>query len=80
MIVFGMFMASLATQYYQLFLTRGICIGLGVGIPYMSGLSVPSSHFKEKKFLAVGIIASGAGSVGLVYLAMMQQLLLHVGE
>ncbi|KUI73762.1 Riboflavin transporter MCH5 [Cytospora mali] len=79
LIVFGLFMTSLATQYYQLFLAQGICIGLGMGILYMPGLSVPSSYFKAKKSLAVAIIASGAGSGGLVYPAMVQQLLPRVG-
>ncbi|KAI0024310.1 MFS monocarboxylate transporter [Xylariomycetidae sp. FL0641] len=79
LIVFGMFMTSLATQYYQLFLAQGICIGLGMGILYMPGLSVPSSYFKGKKPVAVAIIASGAGSGGLVYPAMVQQLLPSVG-
>ncbi|OTA62711.1 MFS general substrate transporter [Hypoxylon sp. EC38] len=79
LIVFGMFMTSLATQYYQLFLAQGVCIGLGMGILYMPGLSVPSSYFKAKKPLAVAIIASGAGTGGLVYPAMAQQLLSRVG-
>lgn len=80
LIVFGMFMMSLSTQYYQLFLAQGVCIGLGMGILYMPGLSVPSSYFKAKKSLVVAIIASGAGSGGLVYPAMVQQLLPLVGE
>lgn len=80
MIVFGIFMTSLSTRYYQLFLSQGICVGLGMGILYMPGLSVPSSYFKEKKPFAVAIIASGAGSGGLVYPAMVQQLLSHIGE
>lgn len=80
LIIFGLFMTSLATQYYQLFLAQGVCIGLGMGILYMPGLSVPSSYFKAKKSLAVAIIASGAGSGGLVYPAMVQQLLPRVGE
>ena len=79
LIVFGMFMTSLATQYYQLFLSQGVCIGLGMGILYMPSLSVPSSYFKKKKPFAVAIIASGAGSGGLVYPAMVQQLLPRVG-
>lgn len=80
LVVFGMFMTSLATQYYQLFLAQGVCMGLGMGILYMPGLSVPSSYFKARKFLAVAIIASGAGSGGLVYPPMVQQLLPRVGE
>jgi hypothetical protein len=80
LIVFGTFMTSLATQYYQLVLAQGICIGLEMVILYMPGLSVPSSCFKEKKPFAVGIIAAGAGSGGLVYPAMVQQLLPQVGR
>lgn len=79
LIVFGIFMTSLSTQYYQLFLSQGICVGLGMGILYMPGLSIPASYFKEKKSLAVAIIASGAGSGGLVYPAMVQQLLPRIG-
>lgn len=80
LIVFGLFMTSLSTQYWQLFLAQGVCTGLGMGILSMPGLSVPSSYFKAKKSLAVSIIASGAGTGGLVYPAMVQQLLPRVGE
>ncbi|KAL8934070.1 MAG: hypothetical protein Q9211_005421 [Gyalolechia sp. 1 TL-2023] len=79
LIVLGIFMTSLSTQYYQLLLSQGICVGLGMGILYMPGLSIPASYFKDKKPLAVAIIASGAGSGGLVYPAMVQQLLPRVG-
>ncbi|KAI0506270.1 MFS monocarboxylate transporter [Xylaria bambusicola] len=79
LIVFGMFVTSAATQYYQFILAQGVVIGIGMGILYMPGLSVPSSYFKEKKPLAVAIVASGAGSGGLVYPAMIQQLLPRVG-
>ncbi|CAG8972029.1 hypothetical protein HYALB_00004893 [Hymenoscyphus albidus] len=79
LIVVGLFMASFSTKYFQVFLSQGICIGLGMGILYMPGLSVPSSYFKEKKSLAVAIIASGAGSGGLVYPIMIQHLLPEIG-
>lgn len=80
LIVLGLFMTSLSTEYYQVFLSQGICIGLGMGILYMPGLSVPSSYFKEKKSFAVAIIASGAGSGGLVYPVMVQHLLPRIGR
>ncbi|KAI0096702.1 MFS monocarboxylate transporter [Nemania sp. FL0031] len=79
LIVFGMFMTSIATQYYQFLLAQGITIGLGMGILYTPGLSVPSSYFKDKKPLAVAIVSSGAGTGGLVYPAMIQQLRPRVG-
>ena len=79
LIIFGLFMTSLSVKYYQLFLSQGVCVGMGMGILYMPGLSVPSSYFERRKSLAVGIIASGAGSGGLFYPAMVQQLLPQVG-
>ncbi|KAF2232286.1 MFS general substrate transporter [Viridothelium virens] len=79
LVVLGLFMTSLSTQYYQLFLSQGICIGLGMGTLYMPALSVASSYFKEKKSFAVALTSSGAGSGGLVYPAMVQQLLPRVG-
>ncbi|KAI0547590.1 MFS general substrate transporter [Xylaria curta] len=79
LIVFGMFVTSISTQYYQFLLAQGIVVGLGMGILYMPSLSVPSSYFTVKKPLAVAIVASGAGSGGLVYPVMIQQLLPRVG-
>lgn len=79
-IVIGMFLSSLATQYYQLFLSQGVCVGLGIGILYMPGLSVPSSYFKAKKSVVVAIVATRAGTGGVVYPAMARQLLHTVGE
>lgn len=79
LIVVGLFMTSLCTQYYQIFLAQGVCTGIGMGILSMPGLSVPASYFKANKSLAVSIIASGAGTGGLVYPAMAQQLLPRVG-
>lgn len=79
LIVVGLFMTSLCTQYYQIFLAQGVCTGIGMGILSMPGLSVPASYFKAKKSSAVSIIASRAATDGLVYLAMAQQLLPRVG-
>jgi hypothetical protein len=72
LIVTRMFMLSLSTKYYQVFLSQGICVGIGMGILYMPRISVPSSYFLKKKPFAVAIIASGAGTGGLVYPVMVQ--------
>lgn len=79
LIVCGLFMASLSTKYYQLFLSQGICIGLGMGILYIPGVSVPASYFKDNKAIALAVVNSGTGSGGLVYPVMMQQLLPRIG-
>ena len=78
-IVLGVFMASLSTKYYQLFLAQGLCAGVGMGILVVPGLAVASSYFKHRKSVALAIITSGAGTGGVVYPAMAQQLLPKVG-
>ncbi|KAJ0107220.1 major facilitator superfamily transporter [Diaporthe amygdali] len=38
--VFGTFMTSLATKYWQIFLAQGICTGLGMGLMYMPTVAI----------------------------------------
>jgi MFS family permease len=61
--VFGLMMSSLATKYYQLFLSQGLCVGIGGGCLFLPCVAVVSTYFTTKRSLAIGIVASG-GSVG----------------
>ena len=79
LILLGTFMTSFATEYYQFFLAQGVCMGIGMGVLFVPGLSVPSSYFKRRKSIAVALIVAGSGSGGLVYPAMLQQLLPRIG-
>lgn len=80
LIICGLFMASLSTQYYQLFLSQGICVGLGMGMLYIPGFSVVASYFfEDKKAVALAIVNSGTGTGGLIYPVMVQQLLPQIG-
>lgn len=79
LIVCGLFMTSLSTQYYQLLLSQGICVGLGMGILYIPGFSVPASYFKNKKAIALAIVNSGTGTGGIVFPVMVQKLLPRIG-
>lgn len=63
LIVFGMMMSSLATEYYQLLLSQGLCVGLGGGCLFAPSVAVVSTYFTTKRALAIGIVAAG-GSVG----------------
>lgn len=73
--VLGMVAASFCTKYYQILLAQGVCVGIGNGLIFTPGLSVTSSYFKEKRSVAVGIAASGAGTGGMVYPAIVNQLI-----
>ncbi|KAL2063876.1 hypothetical protein VTL71DRAFT_4370 [Oculimacula yallundae] len=77
--VFGIFMASLSTTYWQLFLAQGVCCGLGNGCMFCPSLSLLSTYFSKKRGLALGIGAAGSATGGMIFPAMVSQLLPRVG-
>lgn len=70
----GMFMTSLGTTYWQIFLSQGVCLGLGNGLTFVPSLSILSSYFSKNRAFAVGLSAAGAATGGLVYPTMLQNL------
>lgn len=72
-------MASLSTQYWQLFLAQGICCGLGNGCLFVPALAIVSTYFSKRKMFAIGICASGSAIGGLIFPAIVQQLIPTVG-
>jgi MFS family permease len=77
--VVGLFMASLSTTYWQLFLAQGVCCGIGNGCLFCPALSLLSTYFSKKRSLAIGIAAAGSATGGMIFPAMVQQLLPKVG-
>jgi MFS family permease len=77
--VFGIMMTSLSTQYWQLFLAQGVCVGLGNGCLFTPMVSLVSTYFSKKRSLAIGVVACGSATGGLIFPAMVQQLLPKVG-
>ena len=71
----GVFMTSLSTKYWQLFLAQGVCTGLGNGLVFCPALSLLSTYFSTKRSLAIGIGASGSATGGLIFPVIVQQLL-----
>ncbi|GKZ59417.1 hypothetical protein AnigIFM49718_005295 [Aspergillus niger] len=63
----GLILASFTTRVWQLFLTEGVCFGVGMGIIYMTYLGVPPQWFDKKSSVANAIPAAGAGTGGLIY-------------
>ena len=66
MIVFGMMMLSLASSYYQVFLSQGICVGLGAGLVYIPAIALISTQFTTKRGFAIGCASAGS-SIGMSY-------------
>ncbi len=76
---FGVFMSSLSTTYWQLLLAQGVCCGLGFGCLFCPSLSILSTYFSTNRSLAIGIAAAGSATGGMIFPAMVQQLLPRVG-
>lgn len=77
--VFGIFMTSLSTKYWQLFLAQGVCCGIGNGLLFCPTISLVSTYFSTKRSLALGICATGSAVGGMVFPVMVQQLLPRAG-
>lgn len=59
LVVFGIMMLSLSTTYWQVFLSQGICMGLGAGLLYIPSLALVGIWFDKKRAIALGIVMSG---------------------
>ncbi|KAK2812182.1 hypothetical protein FQN50_001540 [Emmonsiellopsis sp. PD_5] len=78
-LLIGIFMTSLATEYWQLFLSQGVCMGIGCGLMFCPTMAVISTYFSAKKALAIALVASGSSTGGLIFPAIVQTLLPRIG-
>ncbi|KAJ5964101.1 uncharacterized protein N7479_003977 [Penicillium vulpinum] len=76
---FGLMMTSLATQYWQLILSQGLCMGLAAGCLFVPSVAILPQYFRRKRGLANGLAASGSSIGGVVYPIMLDQLEKKVG-
>jgi MFS family permease len=75
----GMFMTSLCTQYWQLFLAQGVLNGIGCGLQFTPTTSLVFTYFSNNRAVAMAIVASGSATGGLVYPAVARELLPRIG-
>ncbi|KAI8136872.1 major facilitator superfamily domain-containing protein [Fennellomyces sp. T-0311] len=66
LITVGMICAGFSTQIWHLYLTQGICFGIGVSFTYVTIMAVAPQYFDRKRGFALGLITSGAGIGGLI--------------
>lgn len=67
LVIFGMFMTSLCTEYWQVILAQGIMIGLGSGCLFIPSVAIVSTYFTTKKSFATGIATSGSSIGGVIF-------------
>ncbi|KAF5384260.1 hypothetical protein D9615_003435 [Tricholomella constricta] len=74
--VFSLFMLSLsqAGQYYQIFLTHGLGVGIATGITYVPGMAVVAQYFHRRRAFAMGIATTGSAIGGAVHPIMLNKL------
>lgn len=64
LIVLGTIVQGFCVEYWQLLLSQGVCIGLGMGCLAVPSVAVASSWFTTKLPLANGIVVSASGFGG----------------
>lgn len=65
LVVFGLCMTSLCTEYWQLILAQGIVTGTGFGCLFIPGTALIPQYFQRRRSLASGLAACGSGIGGL---------------
>jgi MFS family permease len=66
---------SLSTQYYQIFLSQGLLLGISGGLLYIPSIAIIPVYFKNRRGLALGL-ATGGGSIGgIIYPIIFRRLL-----
>jgi MFS family permease len=73
LVIFGIFMLSLSTKYWQVFLAQGVCMGLGAGLLYVPTLALIGLSFSTKRSLAQGITTAGIAVGGVCYIIAFQR-------
>ncbi|KAL8953520.1 MAG: hypothetical protein Q9222_000622 [Ikaeria aurantiellina] len=77
--VFGFMMSSLATEYYQVFLSQAICSALGASCIYYACAGSITTWFLKRRSTAFGIAATGSSVGGVVLPIMVSRLIPKVG-
>ncbi|KAI8975830.1 major facilitator superfamily domain-containing protein [Trametes punicea] len=77
LLAFSLFMLSLAKpgQYYQIFLSQGLGVGIGAGMMYIPSVAIVSQYFLKKRALAMTIVASGSSLGAVVHPIMLNNTL-----
>ncbi|GKU20717.1 unnamed protein product [Fusarium langsethiae] len=75
----GTFIASLGSSYYQIFLSQGVCVGIGNGLVLIPSMAVTSTYFSKKRAIAISFGSAGAATGGLVYPVLAERLIATQG-
>ncbi|KAG5658059.1 hypothetical protein KAF25_007010 [Fusarium avenaceum] len=77
--VFGLMMASISTEYYQILLSQGVCSAIGVSAIFQPALSTIHGWFDKNRGAAFGILSTGSSLGGVIFPIMVTRLIKEVG-
>ncbi|KAJ5565005.1 major facilitator superfamily domain-containing protein [Penicillium frequentans] len=75
----GVFMTSLATRYWQLFLAQGICTGLGSGLQFCPVMGIVATYFSSRRVFALAFGLVGSGTGGMLFPGLVKSLISSIG-
>ncbi|OGM48907.1 putative monocarboxylate permease [Aspergillus bombycis] len=75
----GVFMTSLATRYWQLFLAQGICTGLGSGLQFCPVMGLVATYFAKRRVFALAFGLVGSGTGGMLFPGLVKALMPVIG-
>lgn len=78
LLTLGVMTTSVATHYYSVFLSLGVCSGIGMGCMFFPGVTSINTYFHRRRGLASGIAALGSGVGAIVYPIMLRELVARV--
>ncbi|CAJ2504893.1 Uu.00g122870.m01.CDS01 [Anthostomella pinea] len=79
LVIFGQFMTSLCTEFWQIVLAQGLCIGTGCGIVFLPCTAIMSQYFSRRRALATGLSSMGSPVAGIVLPIVFSQLQPKIG-
>ena len=65
--VIGVFTTAFSTTYWQIFLSQGVCSGLGHGLLFAPIVSILPTYFIKKRAFAVSLATCGVATGGMVF-------------
>ncbi|KAK0126232.1 hypothetical protein ONS95_007846 [Cadophora gregata] len=77
--IIGFFTAAISTTYWQILLSHSLCLGIGGGLIFVPTMSIAGTYFSKKRPFALAIVALGNSVGGLVFAAILQNVLPSLG-
>ncbi|MBE3049275.1 MFS transporter, partial [Candidatus Bathyarchaeota archaeon] len=63
----GYVAASFATRVWQLYLTQGVLVGVGIGFIIIPSVAILSQWFSKRRTVANGLASAGSGVGGMAF-------------